>query len=101
MVERGRLNVFNYPGVPGKQKYHPTQRPVPLISDIFKTLGAGRQNVLVPFLGSGATLLACYALGFNAMGFDLNGEYKSKFMLEVERQTRELFKIEASGALDS
>jgi ParB/RepB/Spo0J family partition protein len=91
MVERGRLNVFNYPGVAGAKKYHPTQRPIELIMDIFNTIGAGRQNVFVPFLGSGASLLACYEVGFTGFGFDLNGEYKDKFMLEVEKQTRKNF----------
>lgn len=96
MVERGRLNVFNYAGVPGKSKYHPTQRPVELIKDIFTTLGAGNQHVFVPFLGSGATLLACYDLGFKGFGADLNGEYKDRFMLEVEKQTRKLFDTDNS-----
>lgn len=94
MVERGRLNVFNFPGVAGKSKYHPTQRPIELIKEIFSTLGAGRQHVFVPFLGSGATLLACYDVGFQGFGFDLNGEYKDKFMLAVEEQTRKLFDTE-------
>jgi ParB/RepB/Spo0J family partition protein len=91
MVERGRLNVFSFAGVPGKSKYHPTQRPTDLIKEIFTTLGAGRQHVFVPFLGSGATLLACYELGFDGFGFDLNPEYKDKFLLAVEDQTRKLF----------
>jgi DNA modification methylase len=91
MVERGRLNVFNFAGVPGKAKYHPTQRPTELIKEIFTTLGAGRQHVFVPFLGSGATLLTCYELGYDGFGFDLNPEYKDKFLLAVEDQTRKLF----------
>lgn len=91
MIERGRLNVFNYPGVPGKLKYHPTQRPTELIVDILQTLGAGRQHVFVPFVGSGATMLACYSIGFSCFGYDLNGEYKNQFMLEVEKETRKLF----------
>ncbi len=91
MVERGRLNVFNFPGIAGKLKYHPTQRPIELIREIFSCLGAGRQHVFVPFLGSGATLLTCYDMGFQGFGTDLNGEYKDKFMLEVEKQTRKLF----------
>lgn len=96
MVERGRLNVFNFPGVAGAKKYHPTQRPTPLIEEIFNTLGAGRQHVFIPFLGSGATLLACYACGFSGFGFDLNGEYKDRFMLAVEDQTRKLYDINNS-----
>jgi ParB/RepB/Spo0J family partition protein len=97
MAERGRLNVFNFSGVAGKTKYHPTQRPIELIKEIFSTLGVGRQHVFVPFLGSGATLLACYDLGFQGFGFDLNGEYKNKFMLAVEEQTRKLFALETTN----
>lgn len=94
MIERGRLNVFNFSAVPPKQKYHPTQRPLDLIEHIFSCLAAGRANVFVPFLGSGATLLACYNLGFTGFGFDLNGEYKPRFMLEAESQARKLFSVD-------
>jgi DNA modification methylase len=90
--QRGRLNVFNFAGVPGKTKYHPTQRPIDLIKEVLGTLGGGlRQRVFVPFLGSGATLLACYDLGYQGFGYDLNGEYKDKFLLEAEARTRKLF----------
>lgn len=91
MAERGRLNVFHCPGVPPKQKWHPTQRPLELVSEILTTLGAGQQQVFVPFLGSGATLLSCYDVGFQGFGFDLNGEYKDKFMLAVEEQCKKQF----------
>lgn len=94
MIERGRSNVFQYTGVAGKNKYHPTQRPTELINDVLSTLGAGQQHVLIPFLGSGATLLSCYELGFQGFGFDLNGEYKDRFMLEVEAQVRKNYEQE-------
>lgn len=90
MVERGRSNVFTFAGVAGQKKYHPTERPVGLIEEILQTLAAGLSNVFVPFLGSGATLRACYNLGFKGFGCDLNGEYKSKFMLAVEEDARKL-----------
>ncbi len=90
MAERGRSNVFQFSGASGK--YHPTQRPVELIEEIFKTLSVGGDHVLVPFLGSGATLRAAFNMGIKAFGFDLDGKYKDKFMLAVEEDTRALFK---------
>jgi hypothetical protein len=33
-------------------------------------------------------------LGFTGFGFDLNGEYKPKFMLEAEAQARKLFDVD-------
>lgn len=88
MVERGKSNVWRHAGVAGAKKYHPTERPVKLIEDILSTLAAGISTVFIPFLGSGATLRACYNLGFKGYGFDLNGEYKDKFMLAVEEDAR-------------
>jgi ParB/RepB/Spo0J family partition protein len=89
MAERGRSNVFNFTGA--STKYHPTQRPVALIEEIFSTLSTGMDTVFVPFLGSGATLRACYNAGLKGFGFDLDGKYKDKFMLAVEEDTRKLF----------
>ncbi len=91
MIEQGRLNIFNNTPVPSNKKFHPTQRPVELIECIFSCLVAGQANVLIPFLGSGSSLLACYNLGFNGFGFDLNQEYKVRFLLEAENQARKLF----------
>lgn len=88
IMKRGRLNIFDYSTVPGTKKYHPTERPIPLIQEILETLGVPRQVVLVPFLGSGATLRAAYNCGMAGMGFDINPEYKDKFMLAVEEDTR-------------
>lgn len=88
ILREGRLNVFDYPGVPGSQKYHPTERPVALIQEILDCLAGPMSSVLVPFLGSGATLRAAYNLGMKAQGWDLNGEYKDKFMLAVEHDTK-------------
>lgn len=90
MAERGRSNVFAYSGA--SNKYHPTQRPVELIEEIFRTLSVGMDTVLVPFLGSGATLRACYNRGLRGFGFDLDGKYKDKFMLAVEEDTRKLYR---------
>jgi len=80
----GRSNVFAFPLVPLSQKYHPTERPVELIEEILDTFGTVGQVVFVPFLGSGATLRACYRRNRKGYGFDLNAEYKDRFMLAVE-----------------
>lgn len=94
MAERGRSNVFEFAGTPGSKKYHPTERPVPLIEEILKTLTLPNGIVFVPFLGSGATLRACFNQGNRAFGWDLNGEYKDKFMLAVEEDTKKLLNNE-------
>lgn len=89
IVKQGTLNTFITQ--PESKKYHPAQRPVKLMEDIINTfIDEGRGTVLVPFLGSGATLRACYNLGHRAFGFDTNNEYKDKFLLAVEEDTKRL-----------
>lgn len=100
IAKEGRLNVFNYSTIPGSKKIHPTERPVALIEDILSTLTAPMSTVLIPFLGSGATLRAVYNCGMQGLGWDLNGEYKDRFMLAVEEDTRKLMDSPGSGELE-
>lgn len=90
IIKQGRANVFSIPPVPAQKKYHPTERPLPLMESILETFVPTRANVLVPFLGSGVTLRACYRMGCTGWGYDISGEYKDKFMLAVEGDTRAL-----------
>lgn len=80
----GRSNVFHYSPVPAQSKWHPTQRPPELIDDILNTFVWPGQNVVVPFLGSGQTLLSAYKIGVSGFGFDLSEEYKNRFLLEAQ-----------------
>lgn len=88
--KRGRSNVFDFAPVAGVKKYHPTERPLDLMVELLDTfvLEGDGATVLVPFLGSGVTLRACYLRGLQCMGWDLNGEYRDKFLLAVEEDTK-------------
>lgn len=92
LAKRGRSNVFSFSGESASGKYHPTQRPMALMEEVLTTFGVDLQTVLVPFLGSGVTLRAAYKSGMRAFGWDINGEYKDKFMLAAENDARELNK---------
>jgi DNA modification methylase len=72
-----------YKPVFSANKVHPTERPIELMQDILQTFGHMGANVLVPFLGSGNTLLAAANLNMKAFGFDLSPEYKSEYILKV------------------
>jgi ParB/RepB/Spo0J family partition protein len=90
--KRGRSNVFDFVPDIGTKKYHPTQRPIALMEEILETftIVSPSTTVLVPFLGSGATLRACYNYGVRGFGWDLNPEYRDKFLLAVEEDTKKL-----------
>jgi len=82
--ERGRVNVFEFPVVPATRKYHPTQRPIELMQEILKTFAWEGSIIMVPFLGSGATLIAAYRQGINGFGWELNESNKAPFLAAVE-----------------
>ena len=55
--------------------FHPTQKPVLLMSYLAQTYSAGAQTILDPFMGSGTTLVAAKQLGRKAIGIELEEKY--------------------------
>lgn len=84
----GRSNVFSYSPINPQLKIHPTERPIELIEDILRTFVPVGSNVLVPFLGSGNTILAAHSVGMKAIGYDLNERYKGSFIIKVKATSR-------------
>lgn len=81
--QEGRSNIFYHKPVPPAQKYHPTQRPIELIQDIIDTFCYPTDITMIPFLGSGTTLLALYSRNMKGFGWELNKSNKDHFLLEV------------------
>jgi len=79
----GRTNVFPFKPVPHQRKIHPTERPLELIEDVLTTFVPPGSRILVPFLGSGKTLLAAFNCNMHAMGWELNDIYKDRFIIQV------------------
>ena len=80
LAQAGRTNVFPFIPVSANKKYHPTQRPLELMLDILKTFCWEGDRILVPFLGSGITLLAAEQLHMSAFGYELEQSYKDGFL---------------------
>lgn len=84
---QGRSNVFQYAPVAVSKKCHPTERPIELIQDILQTFSWDNAKVLVPFLGSGNTLLATSNLGMQGVGYDLSEDYRNSYIVNVNEST--------------
>ena len=61
--------------VKGKQKKHPTQKPVELLEYLIKTYTNEGDTVLDNCMGSGTTGVACKNLNRNFIGMELDEEY--------------------------
>lgn len=83
---RGHSNVFPFPTVPPSQRIHATERPVELMREVLRTFVYPGARVIVPFLGSGNTLIACYKEGMIGFGYDLSKEHKRGFLVRVAKE---------------
>jgi site-specific DNA-methyltransferase (adenine-specific) len=81
----GSTNVFDYSPIPPQLKVHPTERSIELMEDILTTFTAPNSNVLVPFAGSGNTLIAAAKQQMIPIGFDLAVEYHESYSIKIHK----------------
>jgi len=92
---RNRTNVWNYPGVnnfarKGTKRvleYHPTVKPILLVSDAILDSTKRNDIVLDPFLGSGTTLLAAHRTERRCYGIELDPLYVDTAIERWQRMT--------------
>lgn len=79
----GMTNVFGYKPVPPTHKIHPTERPIEMMQDILTTFTPTGSRILVPFAGSGNTILAAYKSKMTCVGFDLGKIHKDAYITRL------------------
>lgn len=87
-----RNTVLRYPLCSDKDRFHKTQKPLSLMSDLVETSSNEGDLVLDPFSGSGTTAIACSKLKRNFIALEKNTEYyeKSVARLKKERMKKRL-----------
>lgn len=76
--EEGNLweeRVFKIKNINGKDKLHPTQKPVELIEKLITNSSKEESTILDPFMGSGSTAIACINTNRKFIGFELDQKY--------------------------
>lgn len=73
-----------------KNKIHPTQKPIELYKWLLTKYAKSGDLILDTHVGSASSLIACYDLGFDYVGFELNKDY---YDLAVERIKEEQAQI--------
>jgi ParB-like chromosome segregation protein Spo0J len=81
--KRGRSNIFDFSGVPGSKRIHPTERPEALMAELLDTFASPGANVLVPFAGSGVTLVTAFGMRMKAIGFDLSQHFYEGYIARL------------------
>ena len=70
--------IYNYPIQGGKNRFHPTQKSLPLFEDLIKKHSNEDDTVLDTFLGAGTTAIACKNTNRKFKGCELSTEYYHK-----------------------
>jgi site-specific DNA-methyltransferase (adenine-specific) len=56
-------------------RIHPTQKPVALYKWLLKNYAKPGDKILDTHVGSASSLIACYDMGFDYIGFEIDEEY--------------------------
>ncbi len=83
IAKQGRSNVFDFKPVAAMRKNHPTERPIELIQELITVFTLASSQILVPFLGSGNTILAGANKCMTTVGFEKVRSYRESFIVNV------------------
>ena len=81
--------IYMFPLQGGKNRFHPTQKSLPLFETLIEKHSNVNGVVLDTFLGSGTTALACKNKNRNFKGCELSKEYYKKIMEIVNSSINE------------
>lgn len=98
--QRKPLRIFRYPWdgyrmgeETGKKKIHPHQKPVALYRWLLKNYAKPGDKILDTHVGSASSLIACCEMGYQYIGFEIDGEYhrEASERLEAYQNQMNLF----------
>lgn len=86
----GRPGTFTFvKNTPGGSD-HPTQKPLPLISELVSLFSFPEDLVCDPFMGSGTTAVACAKLGRKFIGIEIDPKYFDIACRRIEAAYKQL-----------
>ena len=82
--------VFDYSAVGQEGRFHPTQKPVALYKWILTNYAKQGDKILDTHVGSASSLIACYDMGFDYVGFEIDEEYYKQAMQRLEEEMAQI-----------
>jgi len=84
--------VFEYTpqARPGDDRFHPTQKPVPLYEWILNKYAKEGDTILDTHVGSGSSLIACHNTNHKYVGFEIDETYYNLAKKRIERESAQL-----------
>lgn len=69
------FSFSNRGGANAEQKIHPTQKPIELYHYVLSKYAEPGDKILDTHVGSASSLIACYNMGYDFVGFEINEDY--------------------------
>ena len=82
--------VFDYSAVGQEGRFHPTQKPVALYKWILTNYAKPGDKILDTHVGSASSLIACYDLGFDYVGFEIDEEYYQQAKKRLDEEIAQI-----------
>lgn len=84
--------VFEYApqGTKENPRIHPTQKPVALYKWLLNNYAKQGDKILDTHVGSASSLIACYDMGFEYLGFELDPDYYKMASERIERHKSQM-----------
>jgi len=77
-------------GNKGKERFHPTQKPEKLYAWTLNNYAEKGMKILDTHLGSGSIAIACYDMGFDLTGFEIDKDYYEAAVKRLETHKKQL-----------
>lgn len=77
-------------GQDGGNRIHPTQKPVALYKWLLNNYAKPGDKILDTHVGSASSLIACYDMGFEYLGFELDEDYYKMATERLEKHKSQL-----------
>ena len=88
-IPEGRGHVSNIFEIPKEsERFHPTQKPVRLLSELLEIYTEPQAVVMDSFMGSGTTAIACLNTNRNFIGFELDANYHAIALERIAQHER-------------
>ena len=74
VLHGGVINTDSLVGV-SEKRFHPTQKPISVMTNVLKSVTSENQIIYDPFSGVGTTLLACEKTGRRCLSMEIDKDY--------------------------
>lgn len=68
----------NSQGTQKEPRFHPTQKPVSLYEELLERFAKPGDKIIDTHVGSGSSLIACYNMGYDITGYEIDKIYYQK-----------------------